>query len=639
MVKINKNTISDFADSVPLVALATKSKLFDTSFSSTSELILFHLKTKAQTITKSEHKFCKVKWCEMEEDIFLAAGHEDGFISIYKVVNNNFELIVCKQYMRNNDDIIGIDFFPAKKMICVISNTGKILFLNLTDLKEYFLEINIDSPTCISWNKKVSKILAIGTNKGGVKLVDIKKNSVIISSDGFQTIKNVMWDSNTPTKLLIQSEKQSITEHELSNDLKLEKENYGSEIISFNNEKIVISEFIIDVNTNAKFPIPLSTSVSLGKNHACLHLKDGTTEILSIPKLPVRKGFFRIENKIFTGKNVFVVGAEHVVDEENTGNEDVDSSFYDNLKDQKGTEIYKFLIENASSIPPCFQGKHTENKISVDLDNKEHLALVTGDFSVLKNCKEKVEIGFLVSLLNNDTSAVSKATSFSQLIIMSKLLNNYSMLTKISNSRVLAAIILCNNLDINILNETDREGKIIKGILTNDNSIISDRIVLNDNFYQNLGKIKKYLGGLSSPIESDYLSEYFWFMVAQGKYEEVKNLCVNDLLINNYKESKNVVCAFKNVHVSRNSNNFPNSQQGNFISQKSAVKSFSPATGRIQQPSGASPKAPLGMQSQQPAFPRTHQMSPSPKPMNTPVNQTPQSALVVFHLVQENPLE
>lgn len=562
MVKINKNTISDFALSSPLVAMATKSKLFDTSFCSTSELILYNYKLKVQTVTKSEHKFCCIKWCELSKDnIFLISGHENGYLSIYKYdeSNNTLNLSQCKQFMESTDDVVDLDFFLMKKMLCAVTNTGKTYFISLTDFKDYFLEIRVDNPTCITWNKNVSKILAIGTANGIVKLIDIKKNNVLMTSGGFQNIKQVLWDDACPTKLLIQSEKNFITEHELSNDLRKEyclskqleksEDTPITEITGFTTTMLATENCIIDLKTKTKHYTAPMRNATIYKNMACLHLQDGTTEVISIPRMPVRRGFIRVEDRVFVNNaKTFKVTSKRTLDNSNQDDStEMDDAFYEELPKQK--DIYDYLLSNAHSIPECFKNKTGKNTVHVDA--VEHSKLIQGDYSDLENSIEKVDLKLLHAILTNDTQILSTISSFPTLLLMSKLLNDYSELRRLDNSRILAAILIKHNLDMNILNESDKEGRIIKGILTNDSAVVSDRIVLNNNYYSNIYKIQKYLSNLDTYIESDYLTEYFWYMVSQGKYEEVKELKVNDIKVGEYKESKKIV---RSMHLNLNTN-------------------------------------------------------------------------------------
>ena len=538
MVTINKNTISTFLHGRPLIALATKSKIFDTSFSSTSELTLYNYKNKTQNVYKNEHKFCKIIWCHIADGTFLIAGHENGFISCYKLEDEELELLYCKQVMKNGDDVIDIDYYSQKKMICAISNTGRTLFMNILGQKEYFIDITVSEPSCITWNKKVSKILAIGTKSGCVKLIDIKKNSVIISSESYGTVKKLIWDDEIPTKMYVLSDKNVITEHELSNDIMQEQKCYGEKLITFNKDYVVTSEFIIDMSTDIRLGVKDILSCSLGQNVACLHHKDGATEIINIPKMPIRRGFCRFENKIFTGKKVFTIASKKIIDDSNVKNEGVDDTFYDELKNMDISTIPDYLLQHANEIPQCYQSKNTKNKIDVDLNNKIHCDIINGNYESLSNSNEKVDMKLLCAILNKDKKVLALTNTFEEVMIMSRLLEDVSVLGRISNSRILAAILLKNQLDINILSSSDKEGRILKGIILKNNEVIGDRIVLSDNFYENLAKIKKYLVNLDTPIESDYLSEYFWYMISQGKFDEVENLKVNDSKIQRFIQAK-----------------------------------------------------------------------------------------------------
>ena len=539
MYKINKNCISDFSVKVPIVALATKSKLFDTSFSVTSELILFNYKTKQEQIYKSEHRFCKIKWCETDSS-YLAAGHENGFISVYKLdkieENNEYtlKLLFIKQHPKSSDDIIDLDFLSNKGMLAVLSQNGKIFFININDQKEYFVDVIIENPVCMAWNYKVNKILAVGTNNGLIKLIDIKKNTVIMTISDYNKIKKICWDTSIPTKLIIQSDKKYLTEHELSNDCKNELEEYLDDIVTFHDQFIVTTKEVINTinKTIFKFETPIN-SCTLYKNIVVYNNKNGTTGVIYIPVMKEKRPHFRFENKIYTNNKIYVIKNKRNISNYTLDNESVDN-FYNQLRESQYPST--FLLNNAHSINKVYV-KHRINPIHVDLNNKIHQELINGNFAILQDSQETIPLKYLLSLLEKNPEVLNTISNFESFMLFSKLHDNFSFLYRIDNSRILAAILINLNLDLNILTNTDKEGKIIKGILTNDDSIISDRLILGNNYYKNMFTIEKMLGNLEKPIESDYLSEFFWYKQSIGEYEAVKDLKVQDIKIIQYKNA------------------------------------------------------------------------------------------------------
>ncbi|ORD93695.1 hypothetical protein ECANGB1_1747 [Enterospora canceri] len=235
---------------------------------------------------------------------------------------------------------------------------------------------------------------------------------------------------------------------------------------------------------------------------------------------------------IYAPGGTFSVSSSHSLDYE-TKEEKVDS-FYDELRDHANTAEH--LIENADGINPAYLTNTAKSGIAVDVTNQMHRRLLKGDFGALRESKETISLSNVASLVENDKAVLDKVKSFDELMLLSKLLGDYSRLYRINNSRLLAALLLNLNLDLAPLNGTDREGRILKGALTGDSSIVGDRIVLSGNFYENMSKIKQLLGDLSTPVESDYLSEYFWYKVSIGEYEDVADLKVNDTRIQQYKD-------------------------------------------------------------------------------------------------------
>ena len=233
---INKRCISAFLPSQPFVAMATKSKLIDNSFSMTSELILVNYMTeKIYPSITTDQKFCKILWCETAEASYLVAGHENGIISVYELREEGLVLIKSKAYM--DEDITALEYLPSKSMLVAGSYRGKIMFLTLSNMdKDYILDIPLSMHiTAIAWNPKVTKILGVGSAEGIIKVLDIKKNTVVmtINNKEINEVKELKWDGENITKLKVMGDKGYIITFDLSNDSVSRMGNQQEDLIGF----------------------------------------------------------------------------------------------------------------------------------------------------------------------------------------------------------------------------------------------------------------------------------------------------------------------------------------------------------------------------------------------------------------------
>ncbi|KAL6121089.1 sec31 [Nucleospora cyclopteri] len=545
MTKINKNCICAFSSTKPLLALATKSKLFDPSFSLTSELILMNYKTNKQQTLTSEQKFCTLKWC----DDFLVAGHENGFLSIYKLEGEKLDLSLKKQYLNNNDEIVALDYLPAKKMVAVGSSKGNILFVNVLDSdKEYHLENrSIPNLACLAWNSLITKILAVGTKDGCIKLIDIKQNSLILGiDDDYSEIKKLEWDEKESTRLFVHSDKPFIAEHKLSEDVTNKVVETEEKIIGFSKETVVTEKMILNLINGTKLNIVecIRCEISPINGMVALSCKDNTVKIMKVPKLPQKIVHIKLENKIFTANKILKITPYVSKQKYSLKKND---KFYDELlelkqKNKSKKEMADFLLENSS-----YNFNSDQNGIEVDVKDERIVRLLKGDFSALSEFDEPVLTSQLYALITKDVSITQIVDSFVKLILFCKIMENFTNIKRISNSRLLSSFLLYNNFSDFSSLEKDREAKILRGILTGDSSsCMNNRIVIGGNFYENIFQIQQILTNLENPIESEYLTEYFWLKVSCGKYEEVKNLKVLNHEIQCYNEEKSADSLKKN---------------------------------------------------------------------------------------------
>lgn len=568
---INKRYITAFSKTQPFVALATKSMIFDPTFSLKSELVLANYMTgKEYPPVTTDLKFCKILWCETPTASYLAAGHENGIISIYELKDEGLVLLKTKTYME--EDITALEYLPSKAVLVAGSCKGKIIFWTLTNLeKEYSLDIPLSVHiTSIAWNPKTTKILCVGTNDGSIKVLDIKKNSVLmtLSSKDISEIKKIEWDSSN-TILLVMSDREYLSTFDLSNDSVSRIGNHPQPLIGFHNDMIVSKNLIEHGQVKINIKDAFDCSISLKDPVIALSYFSGSTEILHVPKLAKKLPFFRKNNLVFTcgstdsqSSNLSNLNDRLSVRQivvENVGVDEKSDDFYSELRamvqrSAKKEEIADFLIENAGSAQI-----NTDGKIQVDLDDKTNLSIVKGDISSIKQSDKKIDISYLCAVLEQDSAVLREITDFQLLFVLSRIMNDYSALNEIQNPRILSAICLYNDIS-NFKKSDSSSGNEAMAILCHINKdingYIDSKVGQGENYLANMSKIEKAINDLrdfipdSLTLESKCVVDYFWYKVFKGEYDDVKMLNILDKNVEFYKRAASgLVAGLNSMHI------------------------------------------------------------------------------------------
>ena len=570
---INKRCITAFSKTHPFIAIATKSKLFDPSFSLTSELVLINYITgKFYPPVTTDLKFCKILWCETQTTSYLAAGHENGIISIYERTEEGLVLVKTKTFM--DEDITALDFLPSKAVLAAGSSKGKIIFWTITNLdKDYKLDIPLSVHiTAIAWNPKVTKILCIGTLDGSIKVLDIKKNSVImtLNSKDFTEVKKIEWDNENNTKLLVMSEKGYLNAFDLSNDSVSRVGSHSEPLIGFH-ENILVSKNLIENGRNLiKIKDSFDCSISSKDSIIALSYFDGTTEILPLPTFKKKIPFFRKNNLIISYKANNLSGDLLVfkinIKSQQTGIEK-DKSYAELIQVMKTPEnkkeIADFLLKNFDQVDPKYLNQEMmHNLVSVDLNDKLSVDFIKGDFTGLKDSEKNIKFSYLCPILESDVNGLENIKDFQVMFILSKILNNYSCLSKLENPRILASILLYNNInDYSILSGC-KEALILRGLLNrNINEYINNRIFIGENYMKNMSQIEDVIMESldfetthSAVIDSKFAVEYFWFKVFNDKFEDVKDLKIKDKNVEFYiLKNTEVAQKLSNMNIKQSS--------------------------------------------------------------------------------------
>lgn len=541
-MEINKRCISAFSKTDPFVALATKSKLFDPTFSLTSELVLVdYISGKVYPAVTTELKFCKILWCEFGDCRYLVAGHENGVISVYERTENGLSLLKTKKCLE--DDITALDFLVSKAVLVIGSAKGKIVFWTLSNMeKEYALDIPVSlNISSIAWNTKVSKILCVGSTDGVIKVLDIKKNSVImtLSNRDFSEVRQLEWDPENNTKLNVISEKGYVTVFDLSNDSVSRVGDHNNSVIGFYRDVIVSKSLIEAGAAHIKINDSFECAISHRDPVVALSYVNGSTAIVSLPVTKKRVPFCLVSRYIYTPTARFEIKIKNRAEAPPT------DPFYESLFEMlqggsKLEDVAEHLLKSSSGFKPTSKGG-----IQVDTSDPRTLEYIHGNISNLKSDKTPLSLGILNSLFAKDPEDLKGLPDFKTVYVLSKLLNDFTALADVANPRILAALLIFNGIrDYSLLSRT-RDGQILRAILVGDYGLYVDskvprsvpclkRMKMIEALYEQVKRLAK-----DQPIKSARLSEYFWYKMFTEGSKSAEDMNVKDPDIKFYLEMQN----------------------------------------------------------------------------------------------------
>lgn len=595
-MKFNKRCLTVFSEEKPFMAMGTKSKLFDTSFSLTSELFLYDYSLGVQYPSlQTDNKFYKLKWCNWGDGEILATGNEDGKVTLYTPTpekNVSFELLSSCCVLEG--DVLGLDFNASKGVLAAGSSNGKIIFWNLNKLdSQYTSDIPLTSNiTCLSWNKKVSRILCAGTDDGKILILDIRAKNVAMTlgGDDITSVSDVMWHPNGSTSILAATNLSGLQCFNLSSDSTSQIGEHGSGLIRLSaidkghmaaSSKNQID--IIEISDNKvvdTIPVDGIFEVSFSKKDPLMALSyvGGTTEVLpriTTDILPVNPGCI-IGNSV-VGKEVYEIEDEEMEDVK-------EDAFIGKIKkllypdgsyniDRKG--LGELLLGEAigesnsetSDTAEGLNGKMSDMNLGLRLDLKDPLtlALMKGDLedAYSESMKSSRTVPFSQFLALAKGSGSLPFDSDDPLILLStaQITSAYShLLEKISITQWLALLSIISfsplsNEDffsnaMELSNKLDNKGKLLIYAMTNS---LDNYFRLKESMYQIPASVydvrdffQEYKGmvvdleSMGGFYKSPMISEYFWYASAHG--EAPARIKYEDLGIN--------------IHLGRTNNNF-----------------------------------------------------------------------------------
>lgn len=534
---INKRCIAAFAPQRPLLALATKSKLFDPTFSLTSELLLIDfLSGRSFPSVTTDMKFCSLRWCETPDALLLAAGHENGAISLYKATDSGLEHLTTRSVLE--DDVTALEYLRSKSVLAAGSPSGHIIFWTLTDLeKEYSLDIPLSvDVVSLAWNRKATKILAAGTRDNQIKLLDIKKNKVVttLTHPEMKGVSKIFWDDENSMQLLVLSEKGPLLAFDLSNDTVSVRGVASDPVIGFHRTLLVTRHSIEDGSMVIRIKDSVDCAISENGSIVALSHSDGSTELISVPSLRAKNVLVRQANVVcgLVRGNKLKRAVIILLSEQNA-HKDARHSFYSGLINMLTSkaphaEIAEYILNNSSSSE------------LIDL-NEQTVALIRGDLSAFRADDRTVPFGYLIDVIRKDSSSLQEIRDFQLLFVLCKILGEYSPLLRMGNPRVIAASLLFHGIeDYSALSGASGEAMALHGLLTgNTNQYVSNAIETDGTYIDFMARVGAVLEDArklsASPIESSVATEYFWYRVFRGESEQLKDLNIRSDEIEAYR--------------------------------------------------------------------------------------------------------
>ncbi|KAM0677737.1 protein transport protein S31 [Binucleata daphniae] len=430
------------------IALATKAKLFDPTFTTTSSLFIYDYKAKKYIC---EYKApTRYNTLEYINETVLVGGMEDGTIEMYSIdvdeskseinsENNNSENrcedaeytinLVFSNNTLLSGDILSFSYNATKSMLAISSQNKKFILLNTQTYKAFSPGLAIyEDLVALKWNPKVSHILAALNTKNVILVFDLKtKREVIRTKKDIGECKKIWWSEEKTTCLYVFGDKGTYL-YDLSCD-KIERVCEGG-ISIYNKKKIDttnninadgsdynISSFIVCGDTfvsynNSKFNIDSIFDAQFKNDFVCLSYFD-KTEIIKIADLFKKNGFLYGKRKVLLsgGKNGVYVYTDKIeeykmkVDGTRMHDEDLVDSLCNLYNNKNVIEFFMQFYDKKENEDFCIK----KDSFFVDGEmvskNKKKTEVCEGRYSMTDDNK----VGDDKKVEDEERSSVSKA--------------------------------------------------------------------------------------------------------------------------------------------------------------------------------------------------------------------------------------
>ncbi len=573
---INKKCIAAFARKNPYIVMATTPKLVDQDFSVKSELMVvdyFSGKTLGSMCV--EIMFSKIIWCETGSKNYFAGVYDEGEIFIYEYVDGNIVFVTQKKFFK--EEIGSVDYLGSKCLLAASSTSGKVGFWLVNEMKDvYRLNISLArNISCIAFNQNITKILCIGTADGRIEVVNLKENKVVLKVfvPGAREIKRIAWGGRNSMKLVVMSEKNFLSEVDLSTNSVRRIYDGNDSIIGFNRD-IVVRRGTIESGGHV-FPIQETYDCSVldTGNMVVLNHDDGTTEILHIAGPRMRNVIARRGNYIYglcgrgltTCVTIIVIKKKTVLVEE--------KMFYDKLvecivNNANSTELAEYILENATSsdkveltednkqlIRKNYSSSYKDfvkNSEKIEKDTEKHCEDIENN-SLSSNVKNETDIKvsddkmipfrYLIEILAKRTSCLENINDFPVLLVMSRIMNDFTRLGQLRNARVIAAVLLYSGVEDFSVLSFDSEARRLRSLLCrNITEYLANSVGTPTDYFSLMAAMDALVMQirplLKGPVDSPLLVEYFWYKIFMGEASEVMDIEFSDKDISAYLKTK-----------------------------------------------------------------------------------------------------
>lgn len=204
----------------PLIVTGTRAGAVDADFSDETKLELWDLSLDNQeqglelqpiASLDADSRFFDIAWGPATEDFpqgVIAGALENGSLDLWdaeKLIAGAADALIART-TKHTGPIKSLQFNPLRPQILATAGAkGELFIYDVNDPSNAFRlgTAAAHDLECVAWNRKVSHILATGSNGGFVTVWDLKtKKSSLTLNNNRKPVSAIAWDPNNSTKLM-----------------------------------------------------------------------------------------------------------------------------------------------------------------------------------------------------------------------------------------------------------------------------------------------------------------------------------------------------------------------------------------------------------------------------------------------------
>lgn len=204
----------------PLIVTGTRAGAVDADFSDETKLELWDLSLDSQeqglelqpiASLDADSRFFDIAWGPATEDFpqgVIAGALENGSLDLWdaeKLIAGAADALIART-TKHTGPIKSLQFNPMRPQILATAGAkGELFIYDVNDPSNAFRlgTAAAHDLECVAWNRKVSHILATGSNGGFVTVWDLKtKKSSLTLNNNRKPVSAIAWDPNNSTKLM-----------------------------------------------------------------------------------------------------------------------------------------------------------------------------------------------------------------------------------------------------------------------------------------------------------------------------------------------------------------------------------------------------------------------------------------------------